>query len=205
MSFRESRNSSGKLFTYNDILLRTYIDISTTGNLEPLIIEGRSNREELLQAWEEIVRENGERNGDRSYSSYFRLLKGYGVLLATYSVVKISLLKLAVSPVDCEVVFDLRRRGYQINMSDNTVYAESIRVGLRKVDNLITRIRMKKSELEAQFAVQEKGTPIGFEEIIAKITSGLGFVVQDNITLARYNEYKKILKEKSRDHGRRNK
>lgn len=166
-----------------------------TGKYELLLIEGECEQEELLEQWELIVKENSKASGDRKYESYFQLSKSYAQLVATYLIVKSSLLHLIILPADMELVNDLRKRGYKI---DSEHYMQSIEACLIKVDNLVTRARMKQKEIESQFITSDRTKPGSFEEIMANLSVGLGFIVPDTLTLASYNEYKKILKAKAR-------
>ncbi len=206
-----SKSTLLKLYEYENILLRDYIAISTTGNYELLVIEGMATKEGLIEQWEKIVRQNSIQNGDRGYDSYFQLLKSYGELVASYIISKTSLLKLAIAPLalDYELVDDLKKRGFKIDVAnyseDFDKYLASIESNLRKVDNLVTKARMKEKEITKQFETADKGGKVyGFEEIMANLHTSLGFVVPDNVTLARYNEYKKIVAAKIKAQNARN-
>jgi len=48
----------------------------------------------------------------------------------------------------------------------------------------------------------ESENAITFEELMATLCVQLGFTVPDDITLARYNEYKKIIKKRSEPKGK---
>ena len=194
---------SGKCYSYDNIPLRNYMAIATTGDVSLLVVSGNLQREFLLLRWEEIVRINSQAAGDFTYDSYFQLLKAYAQLIANYTIAKLSLWKLAFV-VDMDYVQDLRKRGFKINVDSTALYAESITANLHKVDNLITRANMKRGELE-RFAKEEGGRRVSFEEVIANISVALGFEVHNDITLARFNEYRSIIRKKIAANGQRNK
>lgn len=187
-----------KLHSYKTILLSDFIDISSNGEYAKLIITGQPDEDQLSKAWEEIVQENGRQNGDRSYDAYFQLLKSYTLLVASYTIVKASLFQLSFSSLDFATVLDLEKRGYKISVDTTDALARSINAALSKVTNLITKAMMKQKQMEDIVKGMERTKRVGFEEIIANLNVGLGFVVQDNVTLAQYNEYKKILKERNK-------
>ncbi len=199
---------SVQLQTYDTITLRDFIAISSLGDYQRLVVNGQPSSEEVTNAWIAIVRQNAEANGDRSYDSYFQLLKSYTLLVAQYTIVKAELMQLSVV-IDYDLVLDLRKRGYKISLNSTAELAKSIEAALKKVSNLVTKATMKQKEMEAMMANQPKSGKVGFEQLMANISTGLGFVVQDDITLARYNEYKRILKDKqshqSKDYGKRHK
>lgn len=178
-------------------MLQDFIDISSTGEYAKLILAGQPDEAALSKAWEAIVEENGKQNGDRSYDAYFQLLKSYTLLVASYTVVKASLMQLSIS-IEYDVIIDLRKRGYVIDTTNTATIARSINAALSRVSNLITKATMKQKQMADIVASTERTKRVGFEEIIANLNVGLGFVVQDNVTLARYNEYKKILKERNK-------
>lgn len=174
--------------------MTTYIEIAQTGNVRLLVVKGSCPDHVLVEAFERIVKRNSECNGDYRYDAYFELLRGYSKLLAEYTTVKALLLKLSVAVVWSDIV-EIRKRGYKISTTDSESYAASLYAASRRVDNLITKARSKQKEMEN--LQTGTSTPEGFEEVLANLNFGLGFSVSENISLARYNEYRKILKAKA--------
>ena len=171
------------------------MEIATTGKYSPLTLTGNPSKEESVEAWESIVKENSKHSGDFQYDSYFTLLQAYHQFICEYVMVRNMLFKLA-TVIDYEYVEACRARGYQINLKDSASYEKSIAAALRRTANLITRARMKQSEIEREFGGKPQKS-FGFEETMANLTMALGFVVPDNVTLARYNEYKKMIKSRN--------
>ncbi len=192
-----------KLYTYETIPLRLFMEIAEDGNLKRLIIKGKLNKEELMLAFEDIIRRNGEVNGSFQYLTFFQLLKSYAKFIAEYTVVKALLIKLAFV-IDYKSIQEVRSRGYAIDLTNTAKYAESLTAGLRKVGNLITKATMKRKEIERLNVEKEKSE--SFESILANISFALGFEVKETITLAGYNEYQRILKARvaaqQKAHGR---
>lgn len=170
------------------------MDIATTGELRRLIIKGTATNETLIECFENIVKRNSDVSGNFQYLTYFQLLKSYAQYIAEYTVVKALLIKLTFV-IHFESITEVRKRGYKISTENSKAYAESLIAGLHRVSNLITRATMKRKEIE-KAQVNEETTPQTFESILANLCYNLGFTVPDSITLAGYNEYKRIIKAK---------
>ena len=166
-----------------------------TGKYDLLTLTGNPSKEESVEVWETIVKENSKHSGDLQYDSYFTLIQAYYQFVCEYTLVRNMLLKLS-TVIDYEFVEACRARGYPINLKDSVSYEKSIAAALRRTANLITRARMKQSEIEREFGGKPQKS-YGFEETMANLTMALGFVVPDNVTLARYNEYKKMIKSRN--------
>jgi uncharacterized protein with NRDE domain len=183
------------LLSYDTIKLRTYIEIANTGNLNTLIVRGKFSQSELIRAWEEIVKKNAEANQDANYDLYLDALKAYGAHMEEYNMVKAMLLCLKYF-VDDEYIKALRELGYKIDTSGRQAYASSIIAAERRSDNLVTKIKTKYKELEKMTRrdVASEETTVG--ALVAQVSFGLGFNLAEDIGLAQFNEYKKLLKEK---------
>jgi len=79
-------------------------------------------------------------------------------------------------------------------------YIRTLKAYEKVVAEYTTRIRMLQSEV-ANFKGESENA-ITFEELMATLCVQLGFTVPDDITLARYNEYKKIIKKRSEPKGK---
>lgn len=187
-----------KLYTYENIPLRLFIDLANNGHLEKLIIKSRGfvSKEKLTAHFEQIVKRNSEASGSFQYLTYFQLLKSYGQLLAEYTIVKSLLLKLAIS-VEFPTILEIRARGYKISTDDSTAYAVSLTSALRKVSNLVTKATMKRNELE-KFAAEQDKSPESYEAVVANLSAGLGFSVSYELTLAAYNEFVRIVHSRAK-------
>lgn len=175
--------------------------IANTGQVELL------NAPNNIEAWEEIVRLNCMHNDTTEYSSYLTALKSYALLINDFITIKAHIGKLTLpvfdgSKVNMESVAYLEKKGYKIDFSSKENYIESLKAADKKRSNLMTRINMRRKEIEKLTANNKPGEQKGLEQILAALSFQLGYTVEDNITLARYNEYNKILKQKAEAHGR---
>lgn len=169
------------------------MEIARTGNLQLLVVTGAPDSFVCLEAWEKIVKKNADENGNNDYDSYYNGLKIYSTLNAEYVLVKALLTFLCFS-IDYQYIEQLRKLGYKIDTTNTQLYTESLSNGLRRADNLKTKIESKAKELQLLFKGGENGKPETFEQVLAHLNAGLGFNVNEDITLSRFNEYKKILK-----------
>lgn len=167
-----------------------------------MCVSGRATQEECFIAWEEILKRNGEANNDYSYKQFLAKSIEYAKLLNDYQLIKAILIKLHFV-VDDEHIALLKSKGYKIDTSSGSKYANSLSAALRKCENLITKMVMKQNELNNTLSEKEQ-KPVNLEQLLAHISAGLGYEIKDDITLARYNEYKKILEAKNKQHGRNN-
>jgi hypothetical protein len=210
MFWKTSKTSSGILFGYDDILLRLYIEVAQTGDFRRLIKSGDCNDDECLSAWEQIVKKQEKVTGSNQYNSVMQLMKGYASLLNDHTVIRAALIYSIQAPLNWEVLQVLKSKGYTIRTVDGKKTEETLedlRNGLRRNENLITKATMNKKALERMFKErEEKGEKQkGFEEIIANLNFALGFNVDESITLARYNEYQRILKVRAQQAEEANK
>jgi len=106
--------------------------------------------------------------------------------------------------VDEVIINDLRLRGYKINTNNDKKYLESINAGLRRVSNLSTKIGLANSQMEEIIAMAKSVKRKSADELLAEVSAGLGFAVDDNVTLARFNEYSKIVANKNKPTNGRN-
>lgn len=192
-------NITGRYYSYETIPLKIYFAISNSG-IYTLIYKGWGSPvlQDCSTAWESIVKVNAKENNNLEYGSYFDTVQAYGNILADYNIVKACLLKLAMkySAEDHKILKD---KGYHIDPTSNEAYAETIFAAMRKSDNLVTKLMSKQNELGMMSSGME-GQVVTFDKAVAEISYQLNFEVDDTITLARYNVYKKLIKEK---HGRR--
>lgn len=195
-----SHTSEG-LYDYDTIPLKVYIQIASTGKLELLLIKGENKTLEVYtEQWESIVKRNSDTTGTFDYDEYFQLLKSYALLMVDYTLSKALLISLSFN-IDYEKLQKVRSLGYRIDTSNTLTYTTSLTNALRKCENLNTKLVAKRKEIDLLFkdAVKNK---TGFEEIIANLNYQLGFNVNEDITLARFNEYKKILNRKRKQNER---
>lgn len=199
-SKKSTKRSLENLYSYDDILLKTYFDISMDGNVTRLIKYGKADNQTLQDCWERLVKRNNEETGNFNYFIYKEGLEVYHNLLRVYHKVKTCLLKLSIR-CDYKVIGMLAAEGYVIDKRVSH-YDESLYLASRKSDNLITKIQSKRKEL-AEFEKKDGGVPMTFEKALAKVSFGAKYQVQRDVTLSGYNELVKEIKN-AKSHGSRN-
>ena len=177
-----------------------------SGDLRLLIIEGEPTEKEAIEAWDKIIVKNNELNGGYDFINYVDTLQGYSITLAEYNLIKAMLLKLVALNIEARIniehddlfiqdeylISELKKRKYKIDTSSASNFWKTLAEALQKSESIQTRLKIKIHELE-EFTKGE-GTGTTFDELLANVSAALGFVIPDDITLARFNEYRKILK-----------
>jgi len=192
---RKSKPTLVNFYHHENIPLKLYLEITESGDYQKLVIEGSVTGAECAAQWEKIIQKNYETNGGFDYINYKDTLQSYGRLVAEYNLIRCYLVKL-IFMVDDDYIAFLGERGYRIDKSSNQAYIDTINACLIRSENLITRMTMKANELKS-YIPESKGSVTSFDGIIASLSLCLGYEVSDNISLLRFNEYKKLINEKN--------
>jgi len=192
------KDASAAYYTYGDITLKLYINISETNDYLRICKSGKGNYDNCLEAWETIVKENSEANGDYEYMNYFNLIKSHRRLVIEQSLITAALIKLHFA-VDRELVSFVNKRGYKISLVNTAEYAESLEGAIRKLKNLKARITMKENEI-IEFQKVHKKEAGTFQKMIAQLTYYSKVAISETITLAMYNEMMKLVREQYKPH-----
>lgn len=187
---RRFSKSSSSVLSYETISLKTFIEISETGNLSLLGGKGREN----VEAWEKILAANAKAAGSFEFGNFKKDLRQLALLKADYQLVKAALTKLNFV-VDEDTIAFLKKKGYKIDASGAASYRRSILAATSASDNLLSRISLKTNDIERR--QQEITSPPSFQQILASLSVALGFTVDENVKLAWFNEAKKLLKQKA--------
>lgn len=185
--------------SFDEITLKLFVYIAETGEYDKLSKKGGHTPDECYEKWELIVRDNNKSNGNYQYSSYLDHCKAYNSLLREYNVIKATLITLCFT-VDDEQITYLKKKGYVISTTSREDYVTSLNAAFRKSDNLITRIGMKKKQIE-KLTNQVGITNPTFDQLMAGLIHA-GYTVTDDITLVRYNELKKLIDKDNENGGR---
>jgi len=175
------------------------MQIAETQEYKQLVVSGNPPQEDLVNTWEEIIKKNSTSSNNNQFYHYIRTLKAYEKVVAEYTLIRAAIIILAFK-VDQQIISDLTARGYKFLYSNTEEYDAALSELVRRSSELTTRIRMLQSEV-ANFKGESENA-ITFEELMATLCVQLGFTVPDDITLARYNEYKKIIKKRSEPKGK---
>ena len=199
-----------KFFSYEDIPLKLFMLVNSTGNARLLVKSGVATASACVAQWENIIQENNKARGNQEYNIFLKTYAAYNRLLQDFNGVKSHLLILCYV-LDYDAVKYVRAKGYKIDLSNSAKYSESLAAAMRKSDNLITKITLKKNELERMSPAQNGSKPQSFETLMALMSFELGYTLPDDITLVRFNEYIKLIevrarqqkKQKEQAYGRR--
>lgn len=198
MFSRIYRGKSANFWAYEDILLKTYLDIASTGDFTKLIKSGKATDQECLFAWEEIVRKQEKVTGTNQYNSFLQLLKGYASLINDHTVIRACLIHMLYFPIDCTVLKTLREKGYPVEINGAYAVPESIQIKLRTVENLVTKATMKYKEIQRLLKGGDDKKEKSFHEVMAWLNFNWPNAVNEDIKLCTYNEYQRILRVKQK-------
>lgn len=188
----------GKNYSYETIPLKLFVEIGSTGNV--YLLGGFK----IKKRWSKIVSDNAKALGNHEYEMFSGLLAKNNKYAVQYLIVQSSLNLLTVKSIKkerkfvSELIHDLAKYGYKIDTSSSENYLNSINAAKRKVLNLANRIGINKIQINTILGKASDVKPKTFDTLIAELNSRLGFVVSDTITLARFNEYNKVLEEKAK-------
>jgi hypothetical protein len=169
------------------------MDISSTGNYHLVIKNGKASLQKCAEVFEEIATRNAEENGIYAFMNYMRVRKEYYRLHAEYTLMDAIFTKLRYRR-DVKLVAFACKRGYFINTATKESYVNTLYLAIKRWESLKTRIDMKLNELAG--LMETEGKPDTFNKVMGRLIALLGQHVPDDITLCRYNEFKKFLKEK---------
>ena len=194
ISRRTSSSITASFFSYEDITLKLFMAISESGNFKLVIKSGIATDSQCVAMWEKIVQDNNKVTGNQEYNSYLKSWRNYNRLLHEHISVRPNLVILCYA-LDFEAIKYVRSKGYLIDTTNSKTYADSLYRAIRKCDNLQTKIAMQLNDLERTQATTPRRSE-NFEALMAALSLELGYTVPDEITLARYNEYSKLIERR---------
>lgn len=195
MSSPLSLKRSAKLSSYEDLSLKVYFEIIKTGNCRLLLLEGDATDKQCRKAWEDIVRRNEKSQGTLWYFQHYEDLDFLKQVVGEYVLVSAMLNKL-LYVIDWKAIHELQRMGYNLDTTSNKAFERTLRERLQNVKNLITQFKMKRADMERDNKANKDEAPT-FETTMARLSVAIGFPVPENITLIRFNEFNKILRERN--------
>lgn len=170
--------------------------MSNTADYSLMCISGKYDPIVAYDKYEAIIRKNSQMNGSLEFESYLGNQIALAKYMADYNTVKAMLTVLLFIVDDAYIAF-LKKKGYHINTSTKTTYANSLVAAGRKADNLTSKIASKVKEMERK-GQQNSGPTRTFDDVMADLTAALGFNVPEEITLSRYNGYLKVIKDRNK-------
>lgn len=197
----------------DELPLKNFLLIISTGDLKYLYKRKKykgfrvHKTIELSMIWGDIVIEYADIDKNHQITESFNDQKIIYQLENSFIVIKAMIrLLMFITPnsknenhaaLAVKTIKDLRKLGYNINTSNSLEYAKSISNANKRSNSIISRIRIKKSEMRIESSSNDN--PISFDQAISALNAALKFVVPDDITVARYCEYKKVLMKKAKN------
>ncbi len=201
--FRGSGNISSTYYGYDDIPLKLFLEINISKEYDRICRSGKPDN--CVERWEFIMQRNAEAVGNFEYEIYLQNSQIHGSLVHDYLYIKAALLRLYCK-VDFKLIDELKKKGYKIDLSEgteldvmNAKYALSILKALKRCDHLITKITVKKNEMQKSLGdKQEAAQSQGYDSAMALLSFHWpGSSLPEDITLSRYNECLRLIKTKN--------
>lgn len=164
--------------------LKLFFEIAETGNVKLL---GDGEIVELTDVWEKILIEYSELDNNMTMNNIMDLEEEQFKQMALYCEIKAMLLYL-VGAFKQEFIDRLNQLGYKVD-KDNLI--NDIKRNDQKSNNIFTRVKMIKADIKNMTS----GKKSSFDKEMSIIATQLGFEPNEEVTVARYIEYKNRIKE----------
>lgn len=195
-------------WSYDDILLRHFYEVSKTGDLKSLIKSGDASEEQCAEVWEKIVQKNNYHSGSRQYDNYLNLIKQYNLAIREYNAV-VSTIGCLEYVIDDEHISFLRSKGYKIDTSCGSGYKKSLEVARHESGRVRSKIKIKYNQIlnfnQRAQENQEQSGDVSIDDMLTALSMEVGFQLPDSITLAQYNAYAKRVKKRNEERNKKRK
>lgn len=196
-----------------DLPLKNFLQVIATGDYKYLYkvksYENFSRIEStnLSILWNDIILEYAELDNNLEIHGSFENQKVIYQLENLYVVIKAMIRTLMfITPhtkparygkTASKTIDDLSKLGYKIDTSSSAAYAASISAADKRANSIISQVNIRKAEMDADNEGDYE--KISFEKTLSILNSSLGFQVPEDITVAMYCEYKKVITKKSKN------
>ncbi len=199
----KSRKHKEKALVYDSckvLLLKTFFEITETGNLELLIIDNaKVDKKILIETWEDIIVEYTEIDGNQQVKDVMDKGDELYRQAALYCEIKAMLLYLAGASKQ-EYVDRLAELGYNIDTSSRINKRKSIQKNDKRANNISTRMQIIQKEIESY----STGKKSSFDSAMSFLGIHLPHMPDENMTVSRFLAYKKRINERNKAKGASN-
>ncbi len=196
-----------KYWHYDDITLKMFIHVVNNGDFKVLARSRFYDIDRCLKVWQGIMEDNAKVNGSNRMGVTADSLGSYVRYSATYVAIN-AMLTILQYEVNEKYIKRLTKEGYKIHMWDggmsqqenNSAYADSIKAAFSRLRNVTSKIESKKKEI-ALLTAESSGSEnkkLDFGEMLAAVSSRLGFQLNAGVLLSEYNGYIKVIKAKKK-------
>lgn len=175
----------------SELPLKIFFEIANDveNNLHLLVIKGEFDKAKMLEVWESIVLEYSKLDNNQAISDVLETKEEMFRQSALYCEIKGMLLYLA-GAYKQEYIERLNELGYKI---DKDKIIESLKANDSRSNHIATRMMFLQKDLEKY---SEGGNKSSFDREMSYLGTQLGFEPKEDLTVARYIEYKKRIREK---------
>jgi len=181
--------------TCNELPLKIFFTVAEKGDVTLLLKEESEviDTAILIEAWENIIIEYGKLDNNQSIIDVLDKSDQMYTQGALYVEIKGMLIYL-VGAEKPEYVERLAELGYNIDMSSRETMINTIKQGDARSNHISTRMQFLQKDIE-KYSEGKKQT---FDGAMAWISSNLGFEPREDLTVSRYVEYKKQIRERNK-------
>lgn len=197
----------------NDLPLRNFLLVTSSGDYKFLykwsdfIWFDVPESHDLSNLWSDLILEYGRLDNNLQIDESFQNQKILNQYENSFVFVKALIRILTLVSPDSEnenysgaandAIKTLDKLGYKIDVSSTKNYAKSITAADKRANSIITRINILRNEISGNQSGENESA--SFDGIMSALSAALKFRVSEQITVARYCEYKKVLTKNPRN------
>lgn len=147
-----------KLYTQiTDLPFYLFVEVSVSGNLKHLVIEGEATDKELEEAWYEIQSQYAEAIGDNEQKYTLKLMKDLAIIEANYKsiVLLVEMLRPCYVEVFAKELNKLLHTNFKFDITKYEEYNKTLDRCLTRSKSLKVEYEKKALELEAMMKKRE--------------------------------------------------
>lgn len=184
---------------YENITLKLYYEIASTGNHELLYISGKYKPEHAADAWEEIIKSNCKATNNRKYLILLDAYKKHSQYVNEQTFLKAAVIKLHFE-LDRELIKEIEKDfHFTINLKNSTKYAQSLKELDNRAKSYNTKISSQRILIERMQKEEEskaKGKGVNFQQSLVRVGTALSIVIPQDVLLSTFNEYINVIKQR---------
>jgi hypothetical protein len=191
-----------------DLPLNKFIECYVDENLYALVISGDVEKQNLTDAWENIVLEYNDAMSDAETKMYISLLKETSLLQAKYKLVEMAILRLSIA-YNKEMHDDLNNftsSNLLLDPSKPDEYKKELEKAGRRSKSMLIQYELKRNQLAAMEEKNQvkttKPTREYFQSVLITLSDFAKYELKDTITVynfcervRRYGQHIKMVEE----------
>lgn len=174
--------SFGKCYTScAELPLKRFIKVSVTSDLRHLTISGRPTKEQLEQAWQDILEDYASQTKSTTHKAYLNALKEIAQLKTKIFVIQETIQRMAERPNEgfAELLRSLGFR-FTYNPEDREQYQKDLKLTVSQSKTMLIRIAQREKDLES-FIEHKDITELDYEDLLSEMGKFQGYRLDPKI------------------------